>query len=267
MLLALAFTAGCSSDPPPPANVDAAVRPFEDVQASPFEFEADPTNPQRGIFGVTTSEPMICAIVWGETDALGRFNNSLSMNGTGITDHDVYLPDAIAGRTYHYVVQGTTADGTLYRSDLATFTIPRNSRPTTPTSTPSQNLALDANVIDVSSEFSDSYAATNAIDGAGTTEWSSAGDGNDAFITLELVEAAPIGTVAFITRSMLDGTATTHTYTVTLDGGTTLGPFPAGTPADPTPSNIDATARTLRFDVDTSTSGNVGAVEIQVFAP
>ena len=46
------------------------------------------------------------------------------MNGTGITDHDVYLPDAIAGRTYYYVVQGTTADGTLYRSDLATFTHP-----------------------------------------------------------------------------------------------------------------------------------------------
>ena len=210
---------------------------------------------------------MICAIVWGDTDALGRFNNSLSMNGTGITDHDVYLPDAIAGRTYYYVVQGTTADGTLYRSEIATFTIPPSSYPTPPTSTPGLNLAPSATVIDVSSEFSDSYVASNAIDGIGTTEWSSAGDGDDAFITLELAQATPIGAVAFITRSMLDGTATTDTFTVTLDGDTTLGPFPAGTPADPTASTIDATARTLRFDVDTSTGGNVGAVEIQVFAP
>ena len=40
---------------------------------------------------------MICAIVWGEDDSFGRFNNSQSMNGTGIVDHDVVLPEVEPG--------------------------------------------------------------------------------------------------------------------------------------------------------------------------
>ena len=67
---------------------------------------------------------MICAIVWGETEELGKFNNSLAMNGTGIVNHDVFLPGAVPGRTYYFQVQGSTADGTLYRTETATFTIP-----------------------------------------------------------------------------------------------------------------------------------------------
>ena len=98
------------------------VRPFSEVQADDFVFESDPTSLERGIFRVTTTEPMICAIVWGETDAFGNFNNSLAMNGTGIVDHDVFLPGAIPGRTYFFQAQGSTADGTLYRSETATFT-------------------------------------------------------------------------------------------------------------------------------------------------
>jgi hypothetical protein len=246
-----------------------AVRPFAEVQADDFVFEADPTNLERGIFRVSTTEPMICAIVWGETDAFGNFNNSLAMNGTGIVDHDVFLPGAIPGRTYYYQVQGSTADGTLYRSETATFTIPEpdasgdvaadvDRRP---------NLALDASVADVSSEFNDSFAAINAIDDSGTSEWSSAGDGDDAFITIDLGTSREIAGVEFITRSMLDGTAVTETYTVTVDDGATLGPFPAGTPAEPNFATIETTGRVFRFDVDTSTGGNVGAVEIRTLAP
>jgi hypothetical protein len=246
-----------------------AVRPFSEVQADDFVFEADPTNLERGIFRVSTTEPMICAIVWGETDAFGNFNNSLAMNGTGIVDHDVFLPGAIPGRTYYYQVQGSTADGTLYRSETATFTIPEpdNSGDVAAAVDRGPNLALDATVADVSSEFNDSFAATNAIDDSGTSEWSSAGDGDDAFITIDLGASREIAGVEFITRSMLDGTAVTETFTVTVDDGATLGPFPAGTPAEPNVATIEATGRVFRFDVDTSTGGNVGAVEIRILAP
>ena len=123
--LVLLFVAGtlvlaaCGSDVP-----STEVRPFEEVQASEMTFENDPTFVGRGIFHVTTTEPLICAIVWGETEALGNFNNSLAMNGTGIVEHDVLLPFAEAGETYFYRVQGSTADGTLYQSELMTFTLP-----------------------------------------------------------------------------------------------------------------------------------------------
>lgn len=246
------------------------VRPFAEVQVDDFEFAADPTTSNRGIFRVTTTEPMICAIVWGETEAFGNFNNSLAMSGTGIIDHDVFLPGAEAGRTYYFQVQGSTADGTLYRSEVGTFEIavPTRSAAASTASAVSGadgvNLALDASIVEVSSEFSDAFAAANAIDDSGTTEWSSAGDGDDAFITIDLGTDADIGSVEFITRSMADGTAITETFSVTVDGDEVFGPFPAGTPIAPAPAVLDTTGQLLRFDVETSSGGNVGAVEIRV---
>jgi hypothetical protein len=263
---AVLIAAGCGDD-----DGDASsdgVRPFSEVQVGEFVFEADPTNPERAIFRVTTTEPMICAIVWGETDEFGNLNNSLAMSGTGIVEHDVFLPGAEPGRTYYFRVQGSTADGTLYRSDTATFTIAADeAQPPAETVDGGENLAVEATVLDVSSEFSDGFAAANAIDGSGTTEWSSAGDGDDAFITIDLGAERDIAGVEFVTRSMPDGTAIAETFTITIDDGDTFGPFPAGTPVEPEVAAVDTAGRIVRFDVDASTGGNVGAVEVRVLAP
>ena len=266
VLLAALAVAACSGGSGHSTTPAPGVRPFSEVQATDFVFEADPTNPERGIFRVTTSEPMICAIVWGETKTFGNFNNSLAMSGTGIAQHDVYLPDAVPGRTYFFQVQGSTADGTLYRSETGTFTIPGDgsTSTTTPNTEQGTDLAVGATVAEVSSEFGPAFAATNAIDGSGTTEWSSAGDGDAAFITIDLGSPRQLNGVEFITRSMADGTAITKTYTVTVDGGTTYGPFPAGTAADPRFAPMATRGERFRFDVDTSTGGNVGAVEVRV---
>lgn len=247
----------------------SVVRPFSEVQANEMTFENDPTFPGRGIFRVETTEPMICAIAWGETEALGRFNNSLNMNGTGIIDHDVFLPDAQPGIEYFYRVQGSTADGTLYQSELMTFVLPESDDGAgSETMVPhGDNLALTATVVEVSSEFSDSWGAKNAIDGNLNTEWSTAGDGDDAFITIDLGEAREVAGVEFLTRTMTDGTATTTTFFVVVDQGERFGPFEAGNPANPRFAEVDFVGKVLRFEVDASTGGNTGAIEIRVFAP
>lgn len=255
-VFALVATA-CASDP----SAEVEVRPFSEVQASEFSFEADPTNPARGMFHVTTTEPMICAIVWGEDDDFGNFNNSLNMAGTGIVEHDVFLPGAEPGVEYSFVVQGTTADGTLYRSDVSTFTIPQGES-TAPSTEP--NLAEGAEVVEVSSEFNDAFAAANAVDGDLTTEWSTAGDGDDASITIDVGDVVDVDGVAFLTRSMTDGSATTESYSVTVDDGETLGPFPAGNPAEPQTTEISVSGQVFRFEVTGSTGGNTGAVEIRL---
>ncbi len=242
----------------------ATVQPFTKVQASKFAFERDPSDPGRGIFHVTTTEPMICAIVWGKTDSFGRFNNSLSMNGTGIAQHDVRLPHVDADVAYRYVVQGTTADGTLYRSKIGTFSIGA-AKTAQPEPDHGPNLARDASIVGFSSEFSKAFAATNAIDGDASTEWASRGDGDKAFITIDLGASRQIGGVEFLTRSMADGSSVTDTFTVTVDGNAPAGPFPAGTVATPRFAPLDATGQRLRFDIERSTGGNVGAVEIRVF--
>ena len=245
------------------------VRPFAEVQDGDVAVGPDPSDPTRAVLRLATTEPMICAVVWGEHESFGRFNNSLAMNGTGITDHDVILPDVEPGVSYSYVLQGTTADGTLYRSDVASFTIDASDEAASPTPPFGQgdNLAIGATVAEVSSEFSDTFAAEWAIDGDTGTEWSTAGDGDDGSITVDLGASQRIAGIEFVTRSMADGSAVTDSYTVAVDGGQPLGPFPAGMPASLRPSQVDATGRLLRFDVETSSGGNVGAVEIRILAP
>jgi hypothetical protein len=254
----------CGNDGGPPATV----RSFRDVQDGALHFEADPGDPTRGIFRVTTTEPMICAIVWGEDTSYGRFNNSLTMNGTGITQHDVLLPEVVPGTTYHYVVQGTTADGTLYRSSPGTFTIAEaDTAAHLPDVMLGANLAEQGSVGDVSSVFSGAFSASQAIDGDTTTEWSTRGDGDDGFIVVQLPEPADVVAVEFVTRSMADGSAVTERYTVTVDGGDPSPPLTASALRHRRVHELRTHGTRFRFDITASTGGNVGAVEIRIFAP
>lgn len=261
------LAAACGGDDAADSG-SSQVLPFSEIQDSELAFEIDPLDPSRGIFRVTTTEPAICSIAWGETEALGNQNNSLSMNGTGIVQHDVILPGALPGGTYYFRLQGSTADGQLFQSELDTFTLPEFDG-----ALPGEgvdrgaNLALGASVVEVSSEFNASFSGARALDGDLSTEWSTRGDGDDGFVVIDLGSEQEIGGVTFVTRSMADGSAITDQYTVAVDGGDTAGPFPAGTPAEPGFQALSVTGRTLRFDIVTSTGGNTGAVEIQVFGP
>ena len=251
------------------SSVEADVRPFSEVPANEMTFENDPTFNGRGIFRVETTEPLICAIVWGETEELGNFNNSLAMNGTGIIRHDILLPGAEPGKTYYYRVQGSGADGTLYQSELSTFTLPEAEAASSTEMMVDRgiNLALAATVTDVSSEFSDAWAASNAIDRDLASEWASKTDGSDAYLVIDLGSAQDVGRVEFGTRSMLDGTAITTEFTVTVDNSEVFGPFHAGTPATPNFAELLTSGTVFRFNVSDSTGGNTGAIEINIFAP
>jgi F5/8 type C domain len=185
------------------------------------------------------------------------------MAGTGLIEHDVFLPEAEPGVEYMFVVQGTTADGTLYLSEMGTFTLPEPEIANTEIDD-RENLALGATVSSVSSEFNDAFAAAKALDGDPVTEWSSAGDGDEAFITLDLGAPQNVTGFQFLTRSMTDGTAVTETYTVIVDDSETLGPFPTGSPAEPHTSDKSVTGQVFTFEVETSTGGNTGAVEIRI---
>jgi hypothetical protein len=279
ILVGSLLVAACGASDTAPgatANSDASLGEllnFSLVQENDFAFEADPSDPNRGIFRVRTTEPMICTIVWGETDEFGNFNNSLAMNGTGIIDHDVVLPGAEQGKEYQFRVQGSTADGRQFRSEPGTFTIPVTAAVAGDDAAADEmivhgaNLALDATLVEASSIFGSGWEAENALDDDTTTEWATRGDGDGGFITIDLGAAQSVVGVEFLTRTMLDGTATTDMYTVTVDGGEVFGSFPAGNPANPNFSAVEFTGQEIRFDIDSSTGGNVGAIEVKVFAP
>lgn len=69
-----------------------------------------------------------------------------------------------------------------------------------PGTTARTNLAVGASVVETSSEFNENFAGSNAIDGSLATEWSTRGDGDEAFIVIDLGAPQEITGVGFRTR-------------------------------------------------------------------
>jgi hypothetical protein len=259
------IAAACSS-----STSDSEVIDFAEIQSSDFEFTVDANGVAK--MHVTTDIDAVCSIAWGETDDLGTIGTDLDMGGTAHDDHEVLLVGAVPGETYQFRVQGSDADGNLFQSELASFALPE-----IPASDESMsgdedmaahgdNLAQGATVVAVSSVFSDAWSGENAVDGDMSTEWATAGSGDGAFIEIDLGSSEDVIGVEFITRTMGDGTATTTEYAVTVDGGEVFGPFPAGDPSDNRFAEALFAGQVLRFDVESSTGGNTGAIEVRVFA-
>ena len=261
VLGAVALIAAACSTP----DSDAAVRDFTEIQSSDFEFSVDANGVAK--MNVSTNIDAACSISYGETDALGIIGTDDDMGGAAHDDHEVILVDAEPGRTYQFRVQGADAEGNIYQSEIATFTLPD-----TPDGGGESmddhgvNVAEGAEVLDVSSIFSGSWVGQNAFDGDMTTEWATKGNGDDAFIVVDLGSSQEISGVEFVTRTMSDGSATTTEYSVTVDDGETYGPFPAGDQVDPGFVEVAFSGQVLRFDVAVSTGGNTGAIEIRAFA-
>jgi hypothetical protein len=109
------------------------------------------------------------------------------------------------------------------------------------------------------------WGADNAIDGQRGTAWSSNGDGNEAFIEIELAQPAQVYAVEVWTRSMSDGTAQIFAFTIATDGGEVLGPFLLEDAGKAHRFDVDMVARSLRLDVVESSGGNTGLIEFAVY--
>lgn len=253
-LIAITLTACGGTGAAAPVEVLAA----EDMFTEAPEIAVDPAG-TSAILSVTTNLEMACAVVFGQSEDLGEgIATDDDMGGGAHTTHQAVLAGLEPDTLYYYRVQGSGADGRLYQGELSTFRTPAAG----PSDALGPNVALDAQVTDVSSEFSSSFAAANAVDGDSSTEWSTAGDGDGASITLDLGQETDIVGFGFRSRSMSDGTAVVETYTVTINGAT-LGPFPAG--AGLVVSSATTRGQLLTIDAVTTSGGNTGATEIEVY--
>jgi hypothetical protein len=254
MLLA---AAACSGDEEETAGIEP-IEPIEPILASEIIITADPSG-TTATLTVDTNIPVACAVIYGTDSTFGSIAVDNDMQGGAHQDHGPLLTGLTPDTDYDYVLQGSDAAGTVYRSDTLTFRTPPADE-----SGIGVNIAPTGIVTGASSEFSDTFAADNAIDGNLATEWSTAGDGDDAWIEIDLGEVHDIIGVAFRTREMTDGTAITNTFDVTIDGER-RGPFPTG--ADPVMLEEPVTGRTLRIDAEQTTGGNTGATEIEIYRP
>lgn len=251
-------------------SADTEVRPFAEIQVGEPRVEIV-NEGTAAIVTVVTDVDAVCSVAFGETAALGRIATDRDMGGVGHRDHLVILNDLEPDRTYSFKFSGADADGVLYQSrDFLTFTA--DPAPAVGAGegavderTIGRNVVAEATVVDASSEFSSGFAASMALDGDVTTEWSTAGDGDDGFVTIDLGRPVDVGGVAFRTRAMSDGSSITRTFSVVVDDGERLGPFAAGDRATSDVAAVSFTGRVLRFEIDESTGGNTGAIDLEVF--
>lgn len=251
-LSALLLTAGCGGGGIKPADQLFVATPI--VTPDPGGSSATLT--------VSTKLKVECRVYYGTTPAATDGSaTDPDMAATGPhTTHRAVMVGLKPDTTYYYRVAGTDRSGQKYAAQLGTFHTPSAST----LRTPGRNIAGSATVTGASSQFSDQYRAQNAIDGNPATEWSTAGDGDRAWITLDLGSVQQLAGIGFRTRSMSDGTAIIKAITVTGDDGKVLGPFPVGTGLTVLPFAL--TTRTLRIAAAQTTGGNTGAVEIEVYA-
>ncbi|MCF7969809.1 MAG: fibronectin type III domain-containing protein [Methylococcaceae bacterium] len=213
-----------------------------------------------------SSIPLACSVVYGKTLEFGAVATDSNMNGGAIIDHNPILTNLEPDSQYYYRVQGSDAQGQLYWSPLSSFTT------VSATGQQTNFLALSngATIAEVSSNFggvnnNQTWGANSAIDGSAGTAWSSSGDGDNAFITIALAQTQAINTLSVWSRSMSNGSAKVVSFKVTIDTGEVLGPFQLPDTQKAYDFAINRTTSSIRLDVDESTGGNTGFVEIAAF--
>ena len=156
-----------------------------------------------------TNIDVVCSVAYGETREYGRLATDSDMDASGHEDHGPLLTGLKPNTEYHLTFGGIGPDGTVYRySDMTFRTKPA---PVGAPAKPSgQDLALLANgarVVGTSSNFggagnSETWGGNQAIDGDASTQWSSDGDGNDAWIEIELAAETRVTGLGFWSRTM-----------------------------------------------------------------
>lgn len=244
------------------------IRPLSEVYAErpPAVIDLLPTH---ATLDFVSSIALACSVVFGETEAFGQIAVDPTMAGAAIIEHHPIMGDLRPDTEYLYRVQGSDANGIIYISELFSFKTP----PETSGEINLASLAAGASIADVSSNFGgaandDTWGANKAIDGNPATAWSSHGDGDDAYLMVQLSQPDRPHAVEVWTRFMSNGTARITSFNITSDTGERFGPFtlPDATQPYRFETPFASTVQTLRFDVVSSTGGNTGLVEFAALA-
>lgn len=218
-----------------------------------------------------TSVEVVCAIAFGPTTDYGRIATDDDMAGGGHSNHQPVLRGLQPDTLYHYRLGGIGPNGTVYRSADMTFkTLPQDAASTQQQA--GDNLAFlskGARVVSVSSNYGDgnndsTWGANHAIDGDPDTQWSTNGDGDNAWIEIELPTETRISAVGFWTRTM--GTsAQIFSFRVINERDEVAGPFILDDADTIHIFTTNLTAKRLRFEAINTSGGNTGAVEMEVY--
>ncbi len=215
--------------------------------------------------GFSTEEPTLSSTAVGFAEDFGRVARAPGSNPS--VNHEVSLPGLQADSEYYSETIAIDETGELIRSPLISFTTLEVVEEDF-----GENYALIAKGADISgvssnfgNDIAGSFGALNVIDGDPGTEWSSQGEGDNAWIEIELAETIEVTGFGFWSRTMGD-TGEIRKLRVLDKTGEVLGEFEI--PDAEKLYNFTFTpvqSRGLRFEVIESTGGNTGAREIRIY--
>jgi hypothetical protein len=256
------LVAGCAG-----SNASTAVRSFDEILDGALEIvELSATS---AAVRVETTVDAVCSVVYGIDTSYGSQTTDPDMRGLAHDQHYAPMRGLQPDTLYHYRLQGTASDGTVYISDDFSFrTLAAEAETNADAGAEAGVLGINvasvsqgARVIDVSSEFGGGavWGGGNVLDEDPRTEWSSAGDGDASFVLVELRAEFDLTAVGFWTRTMSNSARTTKFQVVTGDG-TILGPFDVPDAKEMYIFPVRVRTDQLRFEVVESSGGNTGAV-------
>ena len=243
--------------------------PAEAILASPIEIEPSATS---AVVSLTTTQPAMISVLY-RTACGCRSYITREAHTRPVTEHRVELLALQPETAYVLNVVLVDEQARVYRSEDLEFETTAQTQTAGAWEPDGENLALlqkGGRVVGVSSnwgggENDSAFGANKAIDGDPNTEWSSDGDGDDAWIEIALAEEGTITGIGFWTRTM--GTsAQIYKFRVLAPDGTVLGVFDL--PDAKQMYNFDLEdfiGQQLRFEVVESSGGNTGAKEIAIY--
>jgi len=250
-VVALALAGAATGQDAPPVE---PVEPYVEGDLTPDEI-----GPTSAVLDLTTTIDLACVAVYGTDRSFGQLALDQQMGAAAHRSHRVVLSGLEPDTAYVYRFQGSAPDGRLFASQVYTFrTAARvdDARFGPP--------VADLRAVDASSTFSEAFAPANAVDGDGGSEWSSAGDGDDAWIELGLPGPTELSGIGVWTRTMTSS-ARIQRFTIVTGEGETFGPFELPDANGLHRFPVEATAERLTLEVEASTGGNTGLVEVEVY--
>lgn len=218
---------------------------------------------------INTSLDVACVVIFGEDENFGQMALDADMGADAHANHRVVMRGLKPDTEYVYRFQGSDRDGKFYVSNVMRF----RTKVAEAKEDLGKNVALSslgAKVTDVSSNYADgandsTWGANNAIDGNPNSEWSSNGNGNDSFITIELAAESEISGFGLWTRTM-GSSAEISQFEVVNEFGDSYGPFNISNANGIFDFPVNARGQRFTFKVVDSNGGNTGVVEIAIYS-
>lgn len=218
---------------------------------------------------INTSVDVACVVVFGTDENFGQMALDADMGADAHSNHRVVMRGLEPDTEYFYRFQGSDRDGKFYVSKLMSF----RTKVAEAKVDLGKNIALSslgAKVVEVSSNYGNAandstWGANNAIDGNPNSEWSSNGNGNDSFITIELASVAEVSGFGLWTCTM-GSSAEIRQFEVINEFGDSYGPFNITNANRMFDFPVNARGQRFRFKVIDSNGGNTGVVEIAIYS-